>query len=256
MTPHPALALPLPVTALREYCPEEEANPRSALGPMADLFAQMLARPLAQGTLSFDEVHSADAWDEVKRFRLEQYRKALPYMLDELGPDGADDIDPRSCTFAARWNGAVVATIRLTPHPFETSRYVPEDVVAGFLGAGWRDDYLEWSRLLADRDAPVRGLASSVIAFAGLRALSSTPFHRFFGYATPQVMRVYEKFNVATHPETFSIPRRGPQRYVLLKGDLMEALDHLTGRMRQDAGKQPPQARRTEHVSIQQPSVS
>jgi len=250
MTPHPELALPLPVTALREYRPEEEANQQSVLGPLSDLFAQMAARPLEQGTLSFEEVHAAGAWDEVKRFRLEQYRKALPYMLDELGPDGSDDIDARSCTFAARWNGRVVATIRLTPHPFETSRYVPEDVVAGFLGSRWRADYLEWSRLLVDREAPVRGLASSTIVFAGLRVLSSTPFHRVFGYATPEVLRVYGKFPVATHPESFSIPRRGPQRYLLLKSDLLEALDRWTSRMK------PPPTMRTQHVSNHQPVVS
>jgi len=251
MTPHPDLALPLPVTALREYS-REEANHQSVLGPLSDLFAQMVAHPLEQGRLSFDEVHAAHPWDEVKQFRLDHYRKLLPYMLDEMDADGSDDIDARSCTFAARWNGRVVATLRITPHPFETTRYVPEDVIAGFLGSKWRADYLEWSRLLADREAPVRGLASSLIVFAGLRVLSTTPFRRFFGCATPEVLRVYDKFHVATHPGTFSISRRGPQRYVLLKGNLMEALDHLIGRMRQATT----QTRRIEHVSNHQPSVS
>jgi hypothetical protein len=235
MTPHPDLALPLPVTALREYCPEEETNQHRVSGPLSDLFAQMVARPREQGRLLFHEVHTPGAWNEVKRFRLEQYRRALPYMLDELGPDGSDDLDSRSCTFAARWNGEVVATIRLTPHPFETSRYVPEEVVAGFLGSRWRDEYLEWSRLLVDMEAPVRGLASSIIVFAGLRVLFSTPFRGFFGYATTEVQQVFAKFCVATHTETFSIPRRGPQRYVLLKGDFVEVLDQWTGRLRQAA---------------------
>jgi len=207
-TPHRNLALPLPVTALRELCPEEETNHHRVLGPLSDLFAQMIARPHEHGTLSFDEVHTPAGWEEVKRFRLDQYRMALPYILEELGPDGSDEIDSRSCTFAASWNGEVVATIRLTPHPFETSRYVPENVVAGFLGSRWASDYLEWSRLLVDGKAPVRGLASSLIVYAGLRVLSSTPFRGFFGYATTEVQRVFEKFRVAAHPETFSIPRR------------------------------------------------
>jgi hypothetical protein len=207
---------------------------QSEIEPLSELFAQMLARPREQGRLSFDQVQAPGAWDEVKRFRLEQYRKVLPYMLEELGPDGSDDIDARSSTFAARWNGDVVATIRLTPHPFETSRYVPDGVIAGFLGSRWREDYIEWSRLLVDGAAPVRGLASSLIAFAGLHALSSTQFRGFFGYATTEVQRVYAKFGIATHPETFSIPRRGPQRYVLIKGNFVDAVDHLTNRMQQE----------------------
>lgn len=220
-------ALPLPVSALRHRSPNEETSDRQVRILLDDFFLQSLAGPQEEGQLSFGEVLNQKQWSEVKQFRLECYPKSLPYMSKELGRDGSDDLDAQSCVFEARWKGKVVATTRFTPYPFETSRYVPDEKMVRFLGTKWPSEYLEWSRLLIDKEAPVSRLMPSLLAFAGLSVLSMTPYRCYFGYVAMHKQSVFRKFPLTVDDEPFVIPMRGDHSYTLLKGDFFYSLEHL-----------------------------
>lgn len=105
-----------------------------AVLPLSVFVSRLIAAPRATGKLSFREATSREDLCQVYQFRIQQYARALPYMLNELNDEGVDDFDHHSYTFGAWWNDRVVGSIRLTPHPFETPRYVPEEHMAAFLG--------------------------------------------------------------------------------------------------------------------------
>lgn len=226
------LESPMTSSAFGAHRREHTLNRLKAVSSLSDLLSQMVAAPRVEGHLGFYPVRTPEQWEGVLRFRLEQYEKRLPYMLHELGPDGTDALDARSTTFAAQWNGDVVATIRLTPHPYETSQYVSEDSLTRFLGEAWDSSYLEWSRLLIDGEAPIRRLMPAMLVYAGLHVLSSTRYSHYFGYASLRVQPVFARFRMTADTETFSIPKRGDHAYALLKGDFADSLHHFIERLR------------------------
>jgi N-acyl-L-homoserine lactone synthetase len=198
-----------------------------AVLPLSVFVSRLIAAPRAAGKLSFREATSNEDLQQVYQFRIQQYAQALPYMLSELNDEGVDDFDHHSYTFGAWWNDRVVGSIRLTPHPFETPSYVAEGHMAEFLGEQWRSQYLEWTRLLVDPSAPIRRLMPALIVFAGVQALTRTTYRRYFGYASTKVARLFRRFAFTASEHRFSIPRRGPHSYVMLKGDFTQSLHHL-----------------------------
>jgi N-acyl-L-homoserine lactone synthetase len=205
---------------------EAPAHDQAVL-PLSVFVSRLIAAPRGAGTLSFREATTSEDLQQVYQFRIQQYAGALPYMLDELNDQGVDDFDHHSYTFGAWWNDRVVGSIRLTPHPFETPRYVAEGHLAGFLGEQWRSEYLEWTRLLIDASAPIRRLMPALIVFAGIQALTRTAYRRYFGYASTKVARLFRRFALTESEHRFSIPRRGPHGYVMLKGEFTQSLHHL-----------------------------
>jgi N-acyl-L-homoserine lactone synthetase len=204
-----------------------------AVQPLSVFVSRLLAAPRATGKLAFREATSKEDLHQVYQFRIQQYAQALPYMLGELNDEGVDDFDHHSYTFGAWWNDRVVGSIRLTPHPFETPSYVADEHMAEFLGAKWRSQYLEWTRLLVDASAPIRRLMPALIVFAGIHALTRTTYRRYFGYASTKVARVFRRFAFTESEHRFSIPRRGPHSYVMLKGEFTQSLHHLLDKFQQ-----------------------
>lgn len=204
-----------------------------AVLPLSVFVSRLIAAPRATGKLSFREATSKEDLCQIYQFRIQQYARALPYMLNELNDEGVDDFDHHSYTFGAWWNDRVVGSIRLTPHPFETPRYVPDEHMAEFLGEQWRDEHLEWTRLLVDASAPIRRLMPALIVFAGVQALTRTPYRRYFGYASTKVARLFRRFAFTASTYQFSIPRRGPHGYVMLKGEFTHSLHHLLEKFQQ-----------------------
>ena len=204
-----------------------------AIQPLSVFVSRSLAAPRATGKLEFRQATSKEDLHQVYQFRVQQYAQTLPYMLNELNDEGTDDFDHHSYTFGAWWNDRVVGSIRLTPHPFETPSHVADGHMAEFLGEEWRGQYLEWTRLLVDASAPIRRLMPALIVFAGIHALTQTPYRHYFGYATTTVARLFRRFEFAESPHQFSIPRRGPHSYVMLKGEFTQSLLHLLEKFQQ-----------------------
>lgn len=204
-----------------------------AVQPLSVFASRLLAAPRATGKLEFRQATSKEDLHQVYQFRVQQYAQTLPHMLDELNDEGMDDFDHHSYTFGAWWNDRVVGSIRLTPHPFETPSYVADGHMDEFLGEEWRSQYLEWTRLLVDASAPIRRLMPALMVFAGVHALTRTTYRRYFGYASTKVVRLFRRFAFTESAHRFSIPRRGPHSYVMLKGEFTQSLFHLLEKFQQ-----------------------
>lgn len=173
-----------------------------------------------QGTLRFNEVKTPAEWSKVIDLRLKVYQKTNQYMLNEL-VSGTDEYESRSSVYAAWIGDAPVATIRLTPYPFETTKYIEEEKLIQFLGEDYRETYLEWSRLLVDPDNKIMRLMPALIVYAGMQALIKSHYKKYFGFTKPIVRRLMQKFCIAGDTLEFSIPSRENNHYLLLKGDFL-----------------------------------
>lgn len=231
--------IPRPLRLWHARQTHEASSGRSALQSLSSFIAELIVKRGAEGTLSFREVGTEAEWREVGKFRREQYRQHLPYMLSELDSGGADAYDGHSAVFVAWWNDRPAATVRLTPYPFETARYLSEERLARFLGEQWRSRYLEWTRLIVDPTIPVRRLMPAIIAFAGLQALSTTSYRKYFGYVSSKVKDAFERFALAADTEPFIIPSRGQHLYTLLQGQFGDSLESFLAAIRNQAAASP-----------------
>ena len=171
-----------------------------------------------QNTLRFSEVKTEDEWLKVISLRLKVYGEKNQYMLNEL-TSGTDEHESRSSVYAAWLNDIPIATIRLTPYPFETMKYMEENKLVQFLGNDYRDNYLEWSRLLVDPDIKIIRIMPALVVYAGIKAITNSPYKKYFGFTKPIVRKLMRKFCIASDTLEFSIPARDNNKYLLLKGD-------------------------------------
>jgi hypothetical protein len=192
----------------------------------------------------FAEVTSDLDWYRVREMRKRCYPVSLPYLVDVLDEDGSDRHDRHSFVYAAFLDGRAVATIRATAYPYETLEHLSEDRLAGFLGAGWKTDYIEWGRLLVDPGYARMRLTPALITYAGLRLLTLTPYHHYFGYTKPGVREMVSSFAIESETFRFQIPSRGNHEYLLTKGkfstSFMRQFPHwlrrITGRLTRSHG--------------------
>jgi hypothetical protein len=201
------------------------ANYNEVVCGIANFTALTIANPAMPGRLSFREVITDEEWSQVGAFRLREYAATISYMLNALDSDGRDAFDERSRTFAAWWDGAVVASIRLSPYPFETARHVPDEKLAAFLGDDWRTEYVEWTRLLVDTSTLAQRLMPAMIMFAGVKTLFTSPYRKYFGYASTKLTRLFTRFGLTVDEASFMISKRSQFGYSLLKGDFVTSLD-------------------------------
>jgi len=176
-----------------------------------------------RASVRFCEVSTAEDWRRVRELRLRCYPKALPYLVDVLEPDGSDRHDRHSFVYAAFLGDQAVATIRATAYPYETLDHLSEADLHGFLGAGWKTDYIEWGRLLVDDTYAKMRLTPALITYAGLRLLTLTPYRSYFGYTKPHVREMVSRFPIDSDTLRFKIPARGDHDYLMTKGTISSA---------------------------------
>lgn len=177
--------------------------------------------------LHFGQIETEFDWSALRAFRLTNYAKSLKYMLNELNDEGTDSYDSHSFVFAVWLKGKVIASIRLTPFPFETTQFIEPEKLDQFLGANWKDSYLEWSRLLVDTSYKINNLVTALTVYAGLTILNTTHYKGYFGFTKPLVRRILSRFQIEEENMQFSIPTRGNQAYYLLKGNFVNDYIYL-----------------------------
>ncbi|MCG8417353.1 MAG: hypothetical protein MJE77_05345 [Proteobacteria bacterium] len=167
---------------------------------------------------------------ELDAFRRRQYQRLLPYMLPTLERDRQEGYDERSWVFAARYNGQIIATARMTPHPFESMDHVAPAAMHSFIGEDLQHTYVEYSRVVVSPDITVHGLMAGMLTYAGLRMLTTTSYRKYFGYASARVAPKFQQFGVDTADFQFTIPSRGDHVYTLVKGDFLHGFQLLVHR--------------------------
>ncbi len=189
---------------------------------IANWLAKNTTTNATQGSLHFSQVSTEDEWEKVKALRLRVYADKAPYMLDHINSDGSDEYDNHSVVFAAWWHGMAVGTIRFTPYPFESSKFMSAAELNAFLGQQKQHDYLEWSRLLIEKNCAIKRLSTALIVYAGLSAIFKTGYRQYFGYSKSKVRNTFSTFSLDKNIREFSIPSRGEDNYLMLKGDFLQ----------------------------------
>lgn len=203
------------VEALRGSSPQERVVDHAI-----HYLSSLVVTGSARAQVRFCEVNSPDDWRRVRELRLRCYKVSLPYLLDVLEPDGSDRHDRHSFVYAAFLGDQAVATIRATAYPYETLDHMQETQLAGFLGAGWKTEFVEWGRLLVDSTYAKMRLTPALITYAGLRLLTLTPYRSYFGYTKPNVREMVSRFPIDSATMRFKIPARGDHDYLMTKGTL------------------------------------
>lgn len=166
----------------------------------------------------FSEITTATDFKKIIALRLKLYEQSNPYLLDAL-QNGTDDLESRSVVYAAWIDHEIVATIRLTPHPYETTQFIAAEKLAQFLGENYQHQYLEWSRLLVDPNARNLRVMPALLVYAGMKVLTSTQYTQYFGFTKPIVRKLMRKFSIENESLSFTIPERENNSYLLLKGN-------------------------------------
>lgn len=115
--------------------------------------------------ICFSEVVNEEELEKVMELRRKVYNKTNQYMLNEFD-SAIDTFENRSRIYAAWLDGSPVASIRLTPYPFETMKFIDEEKLSQFLGYDFKENYLEWSRLIVDADIKNPAIMPSLIVYA------------------------------------------------------------------------------------------
>lgn len=176
--------------------------------------------------IEFSKVTTKNEWESIVNLRLKVYHKKNRYLLDEM-KSGVDNYDSRSYIYAAWINAQPVATIRLTPYPFETLKFISEPNLANFLGENYHADYLEWTRLLVDYSVKIDHLMPVLVTYAGIRTLIETEYRNYFGYTKPIMRKLLSKFYISNRTIEFTIPSRQGNNYQLLKGNFAKDFQFL-----------------------------
>jgi hypothetical protein len=221
------------VEALRSTSPQERV-----VDGALNYIANLIVTRAGKASVRFCEVTSDDDWRRVRELRQRCYPVSLPYLVDVLEPDGSDHRDRHSFVFAVFVGDRAVATIRATTYPYETLDHVEEVELAGFLGAAWKTDYIEWGRLLVDRGYSKMRLTPALLTYAGIRLLTLTPYRHYFGYTKPNVRELISRFAIERDTLRFQIPSRGSHHYLLVKGSLSAgAVREIPNWLRRVSGK-------------------
>lgn len=180
-----------------------------------------LIRQFEEKYITFLRVSSENDYQKVLKLRLDVYGNTVQYMLKQIDATGSDEYDKEAYIYAACLNDKVIASTRLRPLPFETTRFLSSDRLKQFLGDETCTHYLEWSRLLFDTNNNVPGITRALTIYAGLDILEHTHYTHYFGYTRPIVRRLFSKFEIHSDTLSFTIPERGEHEYHLLKGSFI-----------------------------------
>lgn len=199
--------------------------PSQHIDQVLDALLTHSVKPMVQERLTpdvnFYRADNPDKMEEIKAFRLKYYKNSIDYMLGEIDNVGGDHYDEYSNVYGVKFKNRVIASIRLTPYPYESLEHVDSERLQHFLGKNWQQ-YLEWNRLLIHPGFQARGVLQALIVFAGLHSLINCQQSMYFGYSTEAVRHLFSHFILSEETIRFNIGRRGTQEYHLLKGRFFE----------------------------------
>jgi hypothetical protein len=199
------------------------AHLRSILKDNGTRFFERILGRIAHGICGTDQIRIAQiddpaALEKLWAARLTMYRQRDSYLDKLTNADGSDDLDSCSYLFAAYLGDTIIGSVRLTPPPFEASKYIEREKMQAFLGTENFDQYLEMSRLVIDGTCRIRGLSRALIVYAGLLTSLSTRYERYMAIARPEIAKRSFSFLLESDKLSFRIPERGDHEYNLIKG--------------------------------------
>jgi len=159
----------------------------------------------------FDKVRlgsdmNEDELEEIKSYRSSQFKDSQDYLIPKSYIEKMKDrrVDNYSYQFIARSkvDNSIIASMRLTPWPFESSDYVQTS-----------DDYkeyLEISRLIVKEKG--LGIGKKILIYAGNHAISKTNYTGFVAICKEDRLGMFASFGLLSK-KIFKIQNRGDSPY-------------------------------------------
>lgn len=150
---------------------------------------------------------SSPEYQEQRTFRKEQNLVRAPHLEQgqHLSREEDNVIEQRSLHFGLYQNEKLVATVRLTPAPFELAKYWKKqpDLLQSIEG------YFEFSRLCTKLDLPLKGLyARLLLVKAAMHLFNSNQARGIVGICRPQTFRYLQRLGLKPEGAPIWIPER------------------------------------------------
>lgn len=161
--------------------------------------------------------------EQLRAFRVEQYRQQTPYLLSEEQQRLEERmlLDERSTHFVALRGERLLATLRVTPFPFELAELSPALAQAAppFIR------FAEFSRLVCEHSARGALLGSRLMGEACLWALEQG-FEGVIALCKQQRRPLFERYGLSAQADrTFLVPSREAESYSLMAGRWADILE-------------------------------
>ena len=150
----------------------------------------------------------------------EEYFSSLyegEYLIDEM--------DLNSYLFACYYKGEIIGIQRAAHFPFEVANHINAHELTKFLGKNYKDDVIEFSRLVVDKATKVKGLANVLGFVTGSLVAIHTGIDQYITYSKPQLKRQSVSFDEEYLP--FHIVSREEIKYELYKGSLTKNINSI-----------------------------
>ncbi|OEC33789.1 hypothetical protein SAMN05216600_107218 [Pseudomonas cuatrocienegasensis] len=171
------------------------------------------------------QIVSHDELVELSDARKHLYSQRKKYYETLFGNTLAlDHIDSYSYIFAIYYGEQIIGTQRVTPYPHEAARYIPDEQLHAFVDHGYPHNCVEFSRLIIDKNTPVKNAVGALASTAGAMVALNTSYSHYITYVKPRLQGRLTQFSFDQEAVPFRIPERGEHLYALFKGNLLSAI--------------------------------
>ena len=136
-----------------------------------------------------------------------------------------DQKDLDSYLFACFYKGEIVGIQRISHTPFEIENYLDNETLEGYLGQNYKDRYVEFSKLLVDKEVRIPNLANALGVIGGTLVAIVTGKDNYVTYSKPHLKR--KNLDLDVDNVTFKIPSRNNDDYQLFKGTMSKDIQRL-----------------------------
>lgn len=169
-------------------------------------------------------------FSELSRARIRLYGQRKKYYETLFGGAvGLDEYDLKSYVFAFYYDDEIIGTQRITPHPHEAGKYIERELLKRFVGQSYVHDCVEFSRLIVDKNSPVKGVVDALASTGGSLVALNTDFSKYITYVKPRLTGKFSSFSFDPACIYFQIKERGDHHYALYKGDLLATVIDFFG---------------------------
>lgn len=162
-----------------------------------------------------------DFYQQVKDHRREYYQCAAPHLLTESEQQIEQSVDLRSRLYCVLHKGRILASLRLTPRPFELEQFEISDFSKHpFL------NYWELGRLVTEiRLEPLTAalIVRFLLCAAGLDAIENLNCQGLVAICRPHRLSFFKKFGLQEHSNFKSLSR--DIEYVFMSSPMQTVLD-------------------------------
>lgn len=195
---------------------------------MNRLFTKLIVKLLIRGGsthhLKFGLTRPHQPIQPITVFRLAQYHRRVPYMLQALDAQGCDAFDQHSFHFYLKHEDQIIAVIRYSPAPFELEQLYLKDQLSQLIHKKQWVKTLEISRLIVDDECVYKGLMPALMLYSSLYLLRYTSYRYYLTYCTHANADKFKAFRGQKPNAVFYLEQRAKQQYFLYFGHLGYAI--------------------------------